>query len=58
MRVDCAFQFPWTNAYKQLTGGRLRNRNVGTQVTEAKLSIKVLNRMLELGMPRSEPILN
>ena len=44
--------------YKQLTGGRLRSRNVGTQVTEAKLSIKVLNRMLELGMPRSEPILN
>jgi transposase len=44
--------------YKQLTGGRIRSRNVGTQVTEVKLSIKVLNRMLELGMPRSEPILN
>ncbi len=44
--------------YKQLTGGRLRGRNNEAQATEVKLAVNVLNRMLELGAPQSEPILN
>ena len=42
--------------YKQLIGGRLRSRNIESQATEVRLTINVLNRMLELGAPRSEPI--
>ena len=44
--------------YKQLIGGRLRGRNYAVQATEVGLAINVLNRMLELGAPRSEPIHN
>ncbi len=44
--------------YKQIIGGRLRSRNSSTQATEVRLSINVLNRMLELGASRSEPIHN
>ena len=44
--------------YKQLIGGRIRGRNTAAQVTEVGLAINVLNRMLELGAARSEPIRN
>ncbi len=44
--------------YKQLIGGRLRSRNTAAQVTEVGLAINVLNRMLELGAARSEPVRN
>jgi len=44
--------------YKKMIGGRLRGRNYAVQATEVGLAINVLNRMLELGAPRSEPIHN
>lgn len=44
--------------YKSILGGRLRGRHVEIQVTEARIAVKILNRMLELGAPRSEPSLN
>ena len=44
--------------YKTLLGGRLRSRAANSQATEARLAVDVLNRMLELGAPRSQPILN
>ena len=44
--------------YKQIIGGRLRNRNSQAQTTEVGLAINVLNRMLELGAPQSEPVRN
>ena len=49
-RVENAFY-----RYKRIIGGRLRSRNIATQATEAGLAINVLNRMLEFGMPQSEP---
>ncbi len=52
-RVENAFY-----RYKQLIGGRLRGRNITAQITEVGLAVNVLNRMLELGAPRSEPIHN
>ncbi len=52
-RVENAFY-----RYKQLIGDRLRSRNNAAQVTEVRVAVKVLNRMLVLGAPRSEPILN
>ncbi len=44
--------------YKQLIGGRIRSRNSAAQATEVGVAINVLNRMLELGASRSEPIQN
>ncbi len=44
--------------YKRIIGGRLRSRNNEAQVTEVRLAVNVLNRMLELGASRSEPIHN
>ncbi len=52
-RVENAFY-----RYKQLIGGRLRSRNIQAQATEVRLAVNVLNRMLELGASRSEPIHN
>ena len=52
-RVENAFY-----RYKQLIGGRLRSQDITAQVTEVGLAVNVLNRMLELGAPRSEPIHN
>ncbi len=43
---------------KQLIGARLRSRNIVAQATEVSLGVNVLNQMLELGAPRSEPIRN
>jgi hypothetical protein len=42
--------------YKELFGGRLRSLQRDNQETEARLGCKILNRMLQLGAPRSEPI--
>jgi len=44
--------------YRRLTGGRLRSRNAAAQETETGVAINVLNRMLEPGAPRSEPLHN
>ena len=44
--------------YKQLIGGRIRSRNIDAQATEVRLAVNALNRMLELGASRSEPIHN
>ena len=42
--------------FKQLFGGRLRSRHRGNHATEAGLACNILNRVLQLGAPRSEPI--
>nr|MCS5701172.1 transposase [Acidobacteriota bacterium] len=52
-RVENAFY-----RYQQLIGGRLRGRNYAVEATEVGFAINVLNRMLEPGAPRSEPIHN
>ncbi len=52
-RVENAFY-----RYKRIIGGRLRSRNNKAQATEVRLAVNVLNRMLELGASRSEPIHN
>ena len=44
--------------YKQVIGGRLRSRRLNGQRSEVRIAIKILNRMLELGAPRSEPMRN
>ena len=41
---------------KSIVGGRLRARHADAQATEALLACNVLNRMFELGRPRSVPI--
>ncbi len=38
---------------KMILGGVLRGRTLKTQVTEAKLMAKILNKMASLGMPKS-----
>jgi len=42
--------------FKRLFGGRLRSRDRGNQEIEARLGCKILNRMIQLGAPRFEPI--
>ena len=42
--------------FKSLIGGRLRSRTFERQKTEARIGVAVLNRMTELGMPKSEAI--
>ncbi len=42
--------------YKRFFGGRLRARHPGNQQTEARLACNILNRMLELGAPKSRAI--
>ena len=44
--------------YKQILGSRLRARDPGNQRIEARLACKILNRMLQLGAPKSQPIRN
>ncbi len=39
--------------YKQILGGKLRARHVQVQEVEAALACRILNRMAELGMPKS-----
>ena len=42
--------------FKSIVGGRLRARQGDTRATEALIACNVLNRMFELGMPRSVAI--
>ena len=42
--------------FKSIVGGRLRARHADAQATEALLACNVLNRMFELGRPRSMAI--
>ena len=42
--------------YKQILGSRLRAGDPGKQRSEARLACKTLNRMIELGAPKSEAI--
>ncbi len=44
--------------YKQILGGRLSARDPSSQQTEARLACSMLNRMLQLGAPKSEAIRN
>ena len=44
--------------YKQILGSRLRSPDAGNQRIEARLACKILNRMIELGAPKSEAIRN
>ena len=44
--------------YRQLLGSRLRAGHPGNQRTEAQLACNILNRMLQLGAPRSRAIRN
>lgn len=41
---------------KTILGGSLRGRSFANQKTEAKIMSKVLNKMAQLGMPRSEKL--
>ncbi len=42
--------------YKRIIGGGLRARKFEAQKREAMIAVNVLNRMTELGTPKSEPI--
>ncbi len=42
--------------YKQLLGSRLSARHPSNQQTEARLACNILNRMFQLGAPRSQAI--
>jgi len=42
--------------YKQIVGDRLRARHADTQKTEAVIACNVLNRMVELGRPKSRAV--
>jgi hypothetical protein len=44
--------------YKQILGSRLRARDSDNQRTEARLACKILNRMLQLGAPKSQAVRN
>ncbi len=39
--------------YKRVIGDALRSRTDGRQATEVAIAVRVLNRMLELGRPKS-----
>ena len=39
--------------YKRIIGNTLKARNVPQQITEAQASVRLLNRMTQLGMPKS-----
>ena len=42
--------------YKRIIGGSLRARKRSAQVRETLLAVRVLNRMAELGMPKSQAV--
>ena len=42
--------------YKKIIGPNLRARSVDGQLAEVKIACKILNKMFELGAPRSAPI--
>jgi hypothetical protein len=39
--------------YKRIIGNTLKARNLPQQITEAQASVRLLNRMTQLGMPKS-----
>ena len=39
--------------FKTILGGHLKSRNLQTQTSEARIKVKILNKMSALGMPRS-----
>lgn len=39
--------------YKRIIGGQFRSRNFESQKTEAKIGVLILNKMTNIGMPRS-----
>ena len=41
---------------KRIVGPQLRGRRIDTQIAEAAIGVKVLNRMSELGTPRQLPV--
>ena len=43
--------------YKRLIGDRLRAKKPGAQAKEAMIAVNVINRMVGLGMPRSEAVI-
>lgn len=43
--------------YKTILGDRLASRKQWTQATEVSIKIDVLNRMIELGMPKSYKVI-
>ncbi|MDE3046374.1 MAG: hypothetical protein KGJ02_07005 [Verrucomicrobiota bacterium] len=44
--------------YKTLLGDRLSSRKKSTQATEIAVKLDVLNRMIELGMPKCYKVIN
>jgi hypothetical protein len=42
--------------YKSMLGGRLHARGLAAQKTEVAIGCKILNRLLDLGRPRSVAI--
>ena len=42
--------------YKRIIGDRLRAKQFDAQKREAMIGVNVINRMTELGMPKSEAI--
>lgn len=41
--------------YKSIIGAKLRSKTFEGQVIETKIAVQILNRMVSLGMPRSQP---
>ncbi len=42
--------------YKRLIGDGLRDKKPEAQVRESKIAVRVLNKMVELGMPTSKAV--
>ena len=42
--------------YKRFVGGALRARKLEAQRREVEIAVNLLNRMTELGMPKSEAV--
>ncbi|MER8575634.1 hypothetical protein [Mesorhizobium sp. M1409] len=45
-----------TGRWKTVIGPKLKARNFDNQKTEAKIGVRVLNRMTELGRPKFERV--
>jgi hypothetical protein len=43
--------------YKQILGGKLHARHVQAQEVEAAVACRILNRMSEIGMPKSVAVI-
>jgi len=40
--------------YKAVIGNKLRSKKVKNQITETKIAVQILNRMMDLAMPRAQ----